>query len=210
MCVKQPETIYVRLRYRFYTQVDETITIGKIAQVIGPNQLKDQICRLPQYTITKEDSSYVVIDAMDVIETIHTHFPHVDIQTVGPTQTVLEVRLKKRKVGPLFITLVWLLLFIGAALTIMNFHEDVAMGDVHQKIYQLITGEKKEKPLIIQIPYSLGVGIGMVLFFNHLFKKKFNEEPSPLEVEMFKYQQDLDQYIVIQEKRKRETKPDVD
>jgi stage V sporulation protein AA len=92
----------------------------------------------------------------------------------------------------------------------MNFHEDVAMGDVHQKIYQLITGEKSEKPLIIQIPYSLGVGIGMVLFFNHLFKKKFNEEPSPLEVEMFKYQQDLDQFIVIQEKRKREKKSDVD
>jgi stage V sporulation protein AA len=209
MCVIA-ETIYIRLRNRFYTQVDETITIGKLAQVIAPNQLKDQICRLPQYTITKEDSSYVVIDAMDVIDTIHTHFPHVDIQTVGPSQTVLEVKSKKRKVRPLFISLVWLLLFIGAALTIMNFHEDVAMGDVHQKIYQLITGEKNEKPLIIQIPYSLGVGIGMVLFFNHLFKKKFNEEPSPLEVEIFKYQQDLDQFIVIQEKRKRETKPDVD
>jgi stage V sporulation protein AA len=209
MCVIA-ETIYIRLRNRFYTQVDETITIGKLAQVIAPNQLKDQICRLPQYTITKEDSSYVVIDAMDVIDTIHTHFPHVDIQTVGPSQTVLEVKSKKRKVRPLFISLVWILLFIGAALTIMNFHEDVAMGDVHQKIYQLITGEKKEKPLIIQIPYSLGVGIGMVLFFNHLFKKKFNEEPSPLEVEIFKYQQDLDQFIVIQEKRKRETKPDVD
>lgn len=209
MCVRV-ETIYLRLRNRFHAQVDETITIGQLAQVIAPTDLKDQICRLRQYTITKEDSSYVVIDAMDVIETIHTHFPHVDIQTVGPAQTVLEVKSKRRKVGVFFITIVWLLLFIGAALTIMNFHEDVAMGDVHQKIYQLITGEKSEKPLIIQIPYSLGVGIGMVLFFNHLFKKKFNEEPSPLEVEMFKYQQDLDQFIVIQEKRKREKKSDVD
>ena len=204
------QTIYIRLRNRFHAQVDETITVGKLAQLIAPIDLKDQICELPQYTITKEDSSYVVIDAMDVIDTIHTHFPHVDIQTVGPAQTVIEVKLNRRKVGALFITLVWLLLFIGAALTIMNFHEDVAMGDVHQKIYQLITGEKSKKPLIIQIPYSLGVGIGMVLFFNHLFKKKFNEEPSPLEVEIFKYQQDLDQFIIIQEKMKRETKPDVD
>lgn len=32
-------------------------------------------------------------------------------------------------------------------------------------------------------------------FFNHWFKKRFNEEPSPLEVEIFNYQQDLQQYI---------------
>ncbi|MFP3360102.1 stage V sporulation protein AA, partial [Planococcus sp. SIMBA_143] len=35
--------------------------------------------------------------------------------------------------------------------------------------------------------------------FNHLFKKRFNEEPSPLEVEMFNYQQDLDQYVIVHE-----------
>jgi stage V sporulation protein AA len=97
-------------------------------------------------------------------------------------------------------------LFIGAGLTIMNFHEDVAMSSVHQKIYFLITGRENAKPLILQIPYSLGVGIGMILFFNHIFKKRFNEEPSPLEVEMFNYQQDLDQYIILQENKKAEAK----
>ncbi|MNI93612.1 hypothetical protein D3C73_1515930 [compost metagenome] len=39
----------------------------------------------------------------------------------------------------------------------------------------------------------------MAVFFNHLFKKKWNEEPTPLEVEMFLYQQNVDQYVVIQE-----------
>lgn len=32
-------------------------------------------------------------------------------------------------------------------------------------------------------------------FFNHWFNKRFNEEPSPLEVEIFNYQQDLDNYL---------------
>lgn len=41
----------------------------------------------------------------------------------------------------------------------------------------------------------------MVLFFNHLFRKRINEEPSPLEVEMFNYQQDLDRYVMLKENK---------
>jgi stage V sporulation protein AA len=41
----------------------------------------------------------------------------------------------------------------------------------------------------------------MVLFFNHLFKKKINEEPSPLEVEIFNYQLDLDKYVAMNENK---------
>ena len=83
----------------------------------------------------------------------------------------------------------------------MNFHVDVSMGEVHQKIFTIITGKVEEKPLLIQIPYSFGLGIGMILFFNHFFKKRFNEEPSPLEVEMFNYQQDLDNYVTMNENK---------
>jgi stage V sporulation protein AA len=88
----------------------------------------------------------------------------------------------------------------------MNFHEDVSMQAVHQKIYYLITGKTNEYPLLLQVPYSIGLGLGMVLFFNHLFRKKFNEEPSPLDVEMFNYQQDLDQYVVVNELKESEKK----
>lgn len=41
----------------------------------------------------------------------------------------------------------------------------------------------------------------MVLFFNHVFQKRINEEPSPLEVEMFQYQQSLDQYVIVHENK---------
>ena len=41
----------------------------------------------------------------------------------------------------------------------------------------------------------------MILFFNHVFKKRINEEPSPLEVEMFNYQKDIDHYVIIHENK---------
>ena len=75
------------------------------------------------------------------------------------------------------------------------------MQEVHQRLYEMITGKKEDKPLLLQISYSLGLGIGMILFFNHVFRKRINEEPSPLEVEMFNYQQSLDQYVILHENK---------
>ena len=82
------------------------------------------------------------------------------------------------------------------------------MQSVHQKIYKLVTGKEVEKPLMFQIPYSIGLGLGMIIFFNHVFKKRLNEEPSPLEVEMFNYQMDLDQYVIMHENKESVKKID--
>lgn len=82
------------------------------------------------------------------------------------------------------------------------------MQKVHQRIFEMLTGEKEEYPLWLQIPYSLGIGVGMILFFNHLFKKRLNEEPSPLELEMFNYQQSIDQYVIMNENKEAQNKLD--
>jgi stage V sporulation protein AA len=97
--------------------------------------------------------------------------------------------------------LIWFLLFFGSAMAIMNFHDDVSMRSVQEKLYKIITGVEDSKPWIFQIPYSIGLGLGMILFFNHVFQKRINEEPSPLEVEMFNYQMDLDNYVIIHENK---------
>lgn len=67
----------------------------------------------------------------------------------------------------------------------------------------MITSKEDEHPLVLQIPYSIGIGAGMILFFNRLFKKKFNEEPNPLEVEMFMYEESMHQYVVADEYEKK-------
>jgi stage V sporulation protein AA len=119
---------------------------------------------------------------------------------------LVEIEERGSKPSVVAIALVWLLLFIGSGLAIMNFHADVSMLEVHRRIYELITGKSEPFPLILQIPYSFGIGLGMIVFFNHLFKKKFNEEPSPLEVEMFMYQESVNHYVITEEYRKMHEK----
>ncbi|WKB37095.1 stage V sporulation protein AA [Terrilactibacillus sp. S3-3] len=198
-------TIYIRLRQKFQARLGEVITINKAADIIAPKEVIKNLGQERIHTVTKEDSNYIVIDVMDVIQKVYQLYSDADIQAVGPSQTIIEVEMKRqRKRSVFFFLLVWVLLFIGAGLAIINFHEDVAMQSVHQKIYTIVTGRTNSQPLLLQIPYSLGLAVGMILFFNHVFKKKFNEEPSPLEIEMFNYQQDLDQYVIINEKKKKE------
>lgn len=202
------QTVYIRLRHRVQVRPHETIILKDIAQIIADEEIYEQISYLTVYKVTEKDQNMIVIDVMKTIRLITELVNDVEIQTLGPSQVIIEVISKKRKISlPLFL-LIWLLLFFGAALTIMNFHEDVSMQSVQQRIYTILTGKEDSKPLIFQIPYSIGLGLGMILFFNHLFKKRLNEEPSPLEVEMFNYQMDLDNYIAMSENKESMKKLD--
>ena len=200
------KTVYIRLRNRVLVRPRERIYIKDIAQIIANEALHEKIDQLQLYQISDQDRNIIIIDAMQVITEIAKLDSTIQVQLLGPAQTIVEVVFKKKKYSFTLFVLAWLLLFFGSMLTIMNFHEDVSMQGVHQRIYRIITGKSVEKPLFFQIPYSIGLGLGMIIFFNHVFKKRLNEEPSPLEVEMFNYQQDLDQYVIMHENKESVSK----
>ena len=198
---KLEKTVYIRLRHRVFIQPNDKIFLKDIAQIIAEDALHNQIGDRVLYQADAKDRNIIIIDVMHVVEEIKKFDSMIDIQIIGPSQTIIEVVYKKRKISPILFLIIWFLLFFGSMLTIMNFHEDVSMQDAHQRLYKIITGKSVDKPLMFQIPYSFGLGLGMILFFNHVFKKRLNEEPSPLEVEMFNYQQDLDRYVVMHENK---------
>ncbi|MGD6841476.1 stage V sporulation protein AA [Bacillus infantis] len=195
------KTVYVRLRNRIQVRPQASVQLKDIALIIADETLYERLGNLSIHHVSDHDRNIIVIDIVQVIQAIAAEKLQLDIQAVGPSQTIIEVIYKKKKASTAFFLLIWFLLFFGAALTIMNFHEDVSMQTVHQRIYTIITGKVEKKPLLFQIPYSIGLGLGMIIFFNHVFKKRLNEEPSPLEVEMFNYQQDLDRYVIMHENK---------
>lgn len=199
---------YLRLRNRHYVKVDDDITLGQVAQIIAPNQYEGLLKGLIIYHVKKEDKHLIVLDIMQIIKRIKEAYPELEVRSVGKPEIIIEILSKAttKKANKLAVIFVWILLFIGSGLAIMNFHHDVEMLEVHKRIYFLMTGKEVDKPLILQIPYSIGIGAGMILFFNHLFKKKINEEPSPLEVEMFLYQENLDQYVALNENKENRKK----
>lgn len=191
------DLVYLRLKKNANFPKLCEVFLKDIAFVSTPNPaLKKKLENTLIYRLTKKDKNLVVIDSFLIIEYLTEQYDDLEIQLVGSNQTVIRVIPPSKKTSSIMlVVLVWLVLFIGTSMTIMNFHYDVSMQEVQQKLHLLLTGVENEFPLWIQIPYSIGLGLGTLLFFNHWFNKRFNEEPSPLEVEIFKYQQDLDNYL---------------
>ncbi|RAV18587.1 stage V sporulation protein AA [Paenibacillus contaminans] len=198
--------LYVRFRKRVTIPKGKSVLFSEIAQLIAEPELEERLRKLIVYEPRPQDGNLLVIDMMMVIRKVKQIAPNLNIELIGEPHALVEVVSGGRKPHVVLIVLVWLLLFIGSGLAIMNFHADVSMLKVHQRIYEMMTGKETEKPYFLQIPYSIGIGAGMVLFFNHLFKKKFNEEPSPLEVEMFMYQENVNHYVITNEYSKLQEK----
>ncbi|WP_025843769.1 stage V sporulation protein AA [Brevibacillus agri] len=198
------DALFLRLRKRLAVKPEAMIMLGDICQLFWDGKREDALKRMPIYQVKPTDGNLIVIDIMQVIQRVRSVYPEVELEIQGAPQIIVEVLNPRKKANPVLVALVWLLLFIGSGLAIMNFHTDVSMREVHERIFYLITGEQSKQPLWLQIPYSIGIGMGMILFFNHIFEKKINEEPSPLEVELFMYQQSLDQYYIQNENKENQ------
>lgn len=201
-----PETVYLRMKKHIERPVLHEVQLKDIAYISTLTAKKQELENTVIYRITPKDKSNVVIDSFLIIDHFHAQYRDLEFQLIGPAQTIIQVARNQKKAPIPVVAGVWLLLFIGMAMTIMNFHYDVSMQEVQQKLHFLLTGEENEFPLWIQVPYSIGLGMGMLLFFNHWFKKRFNEEPSPLEIEIYKYQQDLDDYVTHYENKLNDAK----
>lgn len=194
--------VYIRFRKQVSVVKGEPIRLGQVAQLLTEPELEARLRQIVLCLPEEKDGNRLLVDMIQVLSKIKKTFPDLQVELFGDPHVLIEVVAGGKKANAALIVLVWLLLFIGSGLTIMNFHKDVSMLEVHQRLYELITGRRELHPYVLQIPYSIGIGIGMVLFFNHLFKRKFNEEPSPLEVEMYLYQQNLNQFVIAEEYRK--------
>ncbi|SES81701.1 stage V sporulation protein AA [Oceanobacillus limi] len=199
------EIVYLRMKKNLELDRMQELQLKDIAFLTTQYNAKKNLESMRIYRITEKDQDLVVIDSFLIIEHLNKVYPNLEIQVIGPTHTIVRIHKRRKLPSTIMSSFVWILLFIGTAMTIMNFHYDVSMQEVQQKLHYLLTGEENDYPLWIQIPYSIGLGLGMLLFFNHWFNKRFNEEPSPLEVEIFNYQQALDNYISHHENKLNDT-----
>ncbi|KRE54323.1 stage V sporulation protein AA [Paenibacillus sp. Soil522] len=203
MATPNHSVLYLRLKKRIYMKPNQRVTLGQAARLLAEDDsFEKRLKELVLYEHKKLDGNRVVIDVLQIVKAIRQLEPDLTVEAYGDPQVLVMIAEKPVKPRITVLILAWLLLFFGAGLAIMNFHTDVSMKEVHIRIVELITGKRTDHPLWFQIPYSLGIGLGMVLFFNH-FRKRFNEEPNPLEVELYMYQENVNAYVIADEMRKK-------
>jgi len=196
--------VYVRLRRRVVAAPQSVITLGQVARLVTQSGLERMLKSLPLHRVGPEDGSMIVIDMLQIVQAVHAVEPNLTVETFGEPHVLIEISPHTAtKPRPIALILAWLLLFFGSGMAMMNFHADVNMPQVQRRITELVTGRQTSHPWLFQIPYSFGVGLGMLLFFNRLLRKRRSDEPNPLEVEMFMYQENVNHYVITEEYRKK-------
>lgn len=138
-----------------------------------------------------KESSYL-ISIIDVIKSLTNSFPDATITNLGEMDVVVEYAPQSKKESKAFtylkVAVICIVLFAGAATAIMSFHADGEIPDIMSNYYYIFFKQTIETPKILIIPYSIGLAVGITIFFNHFSKIYLTKDPTPIEVQMTTYE----------------------
>lgn len=191
--------VYLKLDDRIQSK-NECIYINDVATVTcADNQRKKTIEALQLMRFEKHMDNRQIIGILWIIQKIQERFPDADINTVGPTDVIVEYIGNKKNTAwmkqswfqNVKIFFVSLISFFGGAFSIMAFHNDIGLSQLFQKLYTAMTGENGNGYTMLEIFYSIGLCFGIILFFNHIGGRRITKDPTPIEVAMRMYEQDV-------------------
>ena len=184
------------------------VTLGEILPMECSNrEILSEIKALKILKAPEKGSKRCVISVLKIISCIHEKYPDMEMQNLGAADIIVTFENQKtagKAVRWMKTAAVVLLTFSGAAFSIMAFHNDVSITKLFSQIYEIMTGTKSDGFTTLEVSYSLGIPVGILLFFNHFGKKKLTVDPTPLEVQMRLYENDIQTTLVENASRKGE------
>lgn len=188
------------------------VTLGDIVAMECSN--KDIIPKLKTLKILKipnQGKQRFVISILKIIACIHEKYPGLEVQNMGEQDIIITY--EEQKTPGMFLhviktAIVVLITFCGAAFSIMAFNNDVSTAKLFSQIYEYVTGTTSDGFTILEVTYSVGIIIGILVFFNHFGKKRFTVDPTPMEVQMRLYENDI-QTTLVEDASRREQELDV-
>lgn len=202
------------LKFDRNIEVDrQMVTLGDVGKLECSNQsVVNKLKTLKLLKIQTEKSNRYVFSVLKVIELIHREYPSLEIQNLGEADFIIDYE-KQKKPNALYdfakAALVCLISFFGAAFSIMAFNNDVGTTEVFGQLYELVMGETSDGFSMLELTYSVGLSIGILVFFNHFGGKRITNDPTPIEVEMRLYEDDVNTTL-IEGCNRKETSIDVD
>ena len=148
-----------------------------------------------------------VVSVLEIIACIHAAYPEVEVQNLGEADII--VTYENQKTPPylwhiLKVAVVAVIIFFGSAFSIMAFNNDVGGTKLFGQIYELVMGKQSDGFTVLEDTYSIGLTFGILVFFNHFGKKRFTVDPTPMEVQMRLYENDIQTALVENASRRKE------
>lgn len=200
-----PDTLYLKIDQNVVVQ-DVQVHLQDIASMECTNEaVLRQLRQKKIYTFQEKDTAkqkkhrMQVFSVLNIIQQIHEDYPQLEVQNIGESDFILECKagvVEHKALEIVKTVLLCVVIFFGAAFTIMTFNNDVGVADVFSQLYEQVIGRKSDGVTEIEIFYAIGMPVGITIFYNHIGRKKVTHDPTPIQVEMRKYEQDIDTTFV--------------
>jgi len=83
----------------------------------------------------------------------------------------------------------------------MAYHNEVEINRVFEEVYMMVMNEEPGEINVLEVSYSIGLGLGIIVFFNHIGGRRLTKDPTPIEVAMRNYEEDVDRALIASAER---------
>lgn len=190
----------------------QDVTLGDILTMECTRQsVVSKLKTIKVLKIPQKGQHRYVVSILKIIEEIHKEYPNLEVQNLGAPDLIVTYEGHKtdhKVLRWVKIALVTVVSFVGAGFAIMTFNNDGGVTELFAQLYEMFLGRPKEDAGILELTYSIGITVGILIFFNHFGKKRFSVDPTPIEVEMRLYENDI-QTTLIEDYSRKEQEMDV-
>ena len=184
---------------------NEQIKVGDVASVrCVKNTTLAKVKTLTVIKVPETESRRYVISAVKIISIIEKTIENIDIVCMGEPEFIVSYKRDKQQhkfLDFLKVFLVSVIIFCGSAFAIMAYENDIDINGVFDSMNNWVTDGMKNGVLIQQIAYSVGLGAGIMIFYNKFGKRKSVKDPTPLDIQMRLYENDINTAIISKSER---------
>lgn len=186
---------------------EKKVRVKDLVKLTGKDKaLIERISEKVLYEFSK-DEERVIISSISIVSMLESAFPEITVNSEGETNILIKYKPKppanRRWFDYVKVAFVSLAIFFGSAFTIMTFNSDVDVAKVFEEVYNLTEYSNPEGKLL-EISYSIGIFLGITLFFNHISRNKEKADPTPVKVQMLAYEKGVNETVIQEAIRDKE------
>ena len=197
----QNKTVYLKCERNVEVKAQDVFMsdVGTIR--CSDDMLSAKIKALKVHHFATDGSRRCVISTLKLVELMENECRDISVQIVGEPDVLVEwVNVNKHKGWQQWLraALVCFVSFFGTAFTIMAYHNDVGINEVFKLLYTMVMNREPQGLNILEVSYSIGLAAGIILFFNHVGGRRLTKDPTPIEVSIRNYEEDVDKALIAQ------------
>ncbi len=193
------ETLYIQIQKSIH--IDKpTLYVSDIGELFCQDKtIENEISHIVLKNLKDKKGIRICMNAIEVVKEIQSKYPDVDVNSIGEPEFIVEYAVHKPRPRVLEFAIVFFVAaftFLGSMYAIMAYNNDVGTVEIFETVYEFLGLSDYSDNNVLEIAYGIGLALGIIVFYNHFGSFKITKDPTPIQVEMDKYQKDIDDTLI--------------